>query len=81
MLTMLILHLQRSSIHCYKNVTEVTRRINLARTDMNLESTHTCQGALRGTDISRIVWESRYTIADCSRDSGENVTRKLHTIT
>ena len=56
-LGILILCLQRGSVHSHQNITEVARGMHLACTDMHLETRHTSERTLWGADVGRIVWE------------------------
>ena len=76
----LVLRLQRSCIHGDEHVALVSRRIDLAGTNVYLKTTDTCQRTLRGTDVGRIVGECRNAIAHGSRNRRENVSGQLHTI-
>ena len=56
-LGILILRLQRSSVHSHQHIALVARSIDLAFADMYLESRYTSERTLRGADIRWIVWE------------------------
>ena len=64
----LILGFQCSGIHCYQYIAFVTGGIDFVRTDMHLKTGYTCQRALRGADVCRIVRECADVITYRSRN-------------
>ena len=61
-LGILVLSLEGGGVHSHQHVALVTRREHTSGTDVHLESRHTCERALRGADICRIVGERRNAI-------------------
>ena len=64
----------------HEHVALITRRIDLAGTDVHLETRDTCQGALRGADVCGIVGECGDTVTHGGRHRGENVAGELHSV-
>ena len=71
--------LEGGRIHGHEHVAGVAGSVH-AVAHAHLETADAAERALRGTDFSRIVGESRDGIAQTGRNVGENVAGKLHAV-
>ena len=77
----LILCFKCGGVHGHEHVALVAWCIDLALADVDLIARHTGKRALRGADVSGIVWESGDAVAHGSGHGGEDVADQLHAVT
>ena len=79
-LSVTILCLEGCSIHSYEHIALVARGIYLTSTDVYLETRHTSQRTLRGTDVGWVVGECGNAITHGSRYRREDISGELHAV-